>query len=91
MNKNFFSIRRVAALLFGTTLLATGFSACKRNQPDPIDPTVTQFTNSKTVSASISGQALDENGNPLANATVTVGTSTYQTSNDGGFFLRILP
>jgi hypothetical protein len=62
-------------------------NACKRNN---YYTNSTVFDNSKVVQATISGQVVNELGEPLENAEVRVGTSSYTTGADGVFFFRNL-
>ena len=73
-------------ILFLLTL-SIGFSSCKKetDSPDETDnPTVPITGNS--ITTSIGGQIIDENGNAVIAATVSVGSNSMQ-SNAQGFFL----
>jgi hypothetical protein len=68
-------------------LCTTAFWACTKKDDGPTTSTI-KFDNSTTVNASITGQVLDENGNPLVGAVVRSGTNTYTTGNDGFFMFN---
>jgi hypothetical protein len=78
-------------LVLGALLItaATTFVACKKkNDVDNGNSNVAKFDNSVIVTASISGQLFDENGVPLAGATVSTGNHSFTTSGNGLFYFR---
>ena len=65
----------------------TLFSSCRKEANNPIPDSETT-TPGKTITTSIGGEVVDENGNAVSNATVTIGTKTMQTNTNGLFLFR---
>ncbi len=77
-------------ILFLTIFLLTIISCNRDNSPDPNpnnDPAFS-FNFGNSASRSFSGLILDTGGNPITNATVTIGTSATQTNSKGMFMLK---
>lgn len=69
-------------LLAGLTLMMT---SCRRNTVAIDSP---PFDNSATAIASVYGQVVDENGQPIMDATVRTGGHTFMTDKDGIFYFN---
>jgi hypothetical protein len=79
----------IVALAALVMIAAATFTACKKNNDTGGNTNNTvQFDNSATVTASISGQLFDENGLPLAGATVSTGNHSFTTSANGLFYFK---
>jgi hypothetical protein len=76
----------LAALLITAAIT---FTACnKKNDTSGNTNNTVQFDNSAMVTASISGQLFDEDGLPLAGATVSTGNHSFTTSANGLFYFH---
>lgn len=75
-------------ILFISTIVF--IAGCKKDIPEPSNPTPPGlFGANKTTT--VMGTVLDENGQPIEGATVTVGNITTQTNNNGMFSLASSP
>jgi len=74
---------KVTLLLVALVATLTLFNSCKRNN---IYSPGTTFDNSKTTQGTIFGQVVAEDGAPLIDAEVRVGTNTFITGADGIFY-----
>lgn len=75
-------------ILFISTIVF--IAGCKKDIPEPSNPTPPGlFGANKTTT--VMGTVLDENGQPIEGATVTVGNITTQTNNNGMFSLANSP
>jgi len=65
-------------------LIATLFFCCN-NEDSPNQTTESSYDQGISVSRNFHGLVLDTSGNPISNATVSIGTSTVQTNTNGLF------
>jgi uncharacterized protein (TIGR02145 family) len=75
-------------ILFISAILI--IAGCKKDNPEPLNPTPSGlFGANKTIT--LKGTVIDENGQPVEGATVSVGNKTTQTNNNGMFSLANSP
>lgn len=66
--------------------VAVFFYSCRKSNNGTSSSGSVLFENSKVVQGTIFGQVIGENGLPIENAEVKVGTNTFITGKDGSFF-----
>lgn len=75
-------------LILLTLLFSIGYISCKKEKNNPeVEPEIT-VTPGRIITTSIGGEVIDENGNPVNGATVSIGTTTMQTNSNGLFLFR---
>lgn len=78
-------MKKILQLLL--VVFVTIVSSCKKNEvttnPDPIVP----FDNSKSITTIVAGRVTAQDGTPLNNVEITVGTTTTVTDADGNFMI----
>jgi hypothetical protein len=78
-------ILSITAILLIAIGISTTFLGCKKEK----ELTKTNlFTNTTEVMANVSGQVFDENGIPLAGASVSIGNNVFTTASNGVFFFQ---
>ncbi len=83
--------KQVSILGLGIIFLALfSLSSCKKNREDNNggNSNGIKFDNSAKVNATLLGHVLDENGNPVDNATVKIGNMVKNTNAEGIYYFR---
>ena len=86
-----FSLRKATALLLASASFLVLFNGCKKTEEQPpvvAGPITNPVDDATQVTASVTGVVLDENGAPLAAATVRCGNQSTTTNATGTFFFR---
>ncbi len=84
------TIKQLSTLGLGIIFLALfSLSSCKKNREDNGgNSNGIKFDNSAKVNATLLGHVLDENGNPVDNATVKIGNMVKNTNSEGIYYFR---
>jgi hypothetical protein len=79
------TLMRKQLLLLTFSVFFVSIFSCNKYKDDTPPPSAGVLPEEKTVTASVQGRVLDENGAPVSGATVTSGTASVTTDENGVF------